>query len=337
MRACDAMNEDSGNRLCLPVAGSSYLVEPYNDALKSLWDEKVRSSRNATFLFLRDYMEYHKNRFDDASLIVKNRRGEIVALWVASRCDGVVKAHGGLTYGGLVLPRNGINAADVLEIMTAIADYWRNSGVKELVYKCVPWIYHLMPSQEDEYALFRLGARVSEVNISSVIDLQSDLSKIDSNVKRMRAKALKQGLVVTENEDFADYWQLLETLLKERYDAEPVHTLAEITRLARLMNGRIILHEVRDNEGVLLGGAVIYLTDMVAHAQYIAASPEGKDVGALHLLFCELMKIYRGRVRYFDFGTSNEAHGQYLNSGLIRWKRAFGATGVSYTTFSLEL
>jgi hypothetical protein len=38
-------------------------VERYTGAARGLWDGFVRDSRNGTFLFFRDYMEYHQDRF----------------------------------------------------------------------------------------------------------------------------------------------------------------------------------------------------------------------------------------------------------------------------------
>jgi len=51
------------------------LIE-YKHNLKSNWDELVLSSKNGTFLFLRDYMDYHSDRFYDNSYIVL-RKGKI--------------------------------------------------------------------------------------------------------------------------------------------------------------------------------------------------------------------------------------------------------------------
>ena len=48
------------------------------------WDAFVAASKNGTFLFLRDYMDYHADRFADHSLIVRDRSG-IVALLPANR------------------------------------------------------------------------------------------------------------------------------------------------------------------------------------------------------------------------------------------------------------
>lgn len=41
----------------------------YEEGYAATWDQFVRESRNGTFLFQRPFMEYHKDRFEDASLL----------------------------------------------------------------------------------------------------------------------------------------------------------------------------------------------------------------------------------------------------------------------------
>ena len=44
-------------------------IRRYTADYKKLWDRYVLKARNATFLFFRDYMDYHKDRFTDHSLL----------------------------------------------------------------------------------------------------------------------------------------------------------------------------------------------------------------------------------------------------------------------------
>ena len=41
----------------------------YAAAQRELWDQFIRESKNGTFLFMRDYMDYHQDRFVDFSAI----------------------------------------------------------------------------------------------------------------------------------------------------------------------------------------------------------------------------------------------------------------------------
>ena len=88
-------------------------VEVYNPTLAVEWDRVAGECRNATFLHLRGYMDYHSDRFEDMSLVARDDRGRIIALLPANRRGDVLESHGGLTYGGwLMTPR-----ADMIAMM----------------------------------------------------------------------------------------------------------------------------------------------------------------------------------------------------------------------------
>ena len=55
-------------------------VRRYNDSMKLRWDEFVQESKNATFLFFRNYMDYHSDRFIDNSLMVYDKNDQLFAL-----------------------------------------------------------------------------------------------------------------------------------------------------------------------------------------------------------------------------------------------------------------
>ena len=68
----------------------------------------------------------------------------------------------------------------------------------------------------------------------------------------------------------------------------------------------------------------------------MAASPEGKQVGALDYLIALLLLSIEEHP-YLDFGISTEAAGTILNSGLIFQKEGFGARGICYDTYLFNL
>src|SRR2546421_2123011 len=77
-------------------------VERYQESDKEAWDAFVGQSKNGTFLFLRDYMDYHRARFEDHSLVARDDDGRIAALLPANVRDRLLFSHAGLTYGGFV-------------------------------------------------------------------------------------------------------------------------------------------------------------------------------------------------------------------------------------------
>lgn len=308
-------------------------IRPYNPDYKSEWDAAVDASCGGTFLFLRDYMEYHSCRFLDFSLMLY-RGKDLIALLPVSRHDDSVISHGGLTYGGFIT-RPEITSIQMLALFESTAHYLRSQGIVNWYYKPVPYIYHNYPHAGEEYAIFRMGGERTACNLSSAIDLSEPLRYAQLR-RRGINRALRQGVTVQRECDFAPFWHILERNLMERHGVEPVHTLQEISMLQERFPDNIELYTAR-LQGSVVAGCVVYNTGRVAHAQYISASPEGKACGALDYLFAHLIEQEYNTSRYFDFGISTEQNGMLLNSGLISQKEGFGARGVLYETYLITL
>lgn len=307
----------------------------YTPDHSQLWDDFVRKSRNATFMHLRGYMDYHHDRFNDGSLILRDDKGRTIALLPANISGDTAISHGGLTYGGLLL---GIktDVMTVIEAMRAIRSFYRDLGLKKLIYKAIPTIYDRLPAQEDRYALFLEGAVTTTVNISSTVDLSMPV-EYNENTRRNLRKALNAGIEVRQSDDLTTFHTILSELLDNRYDTRPVHTLAELQHLSARFPDNIRLMMAYRN-GTPVGGTLLYITDTVTHTQYIAANDEGKACDALTLLFdTAIDRAHQQGKRYFDFGTCNEDSGRYLNTGLIRQKNGLGGRGVIYPAYTLDL
>jgi len=303
--------------------------------MSSRWDDFVRASRNGTFLHQRGYMDYHNDRFDDCSLVA-SIDGKLCALLPACIEGDTLWSHRGLTYGGWIVPLKHFDVTVMMAVMDAAALWMKDNGIKRFVYKAIPHIYHRYPCEEDLYALFRHGASLTETNISTTIDLTCPLP-LDRGNKSGANAARKAGIRVGESDDWEGYWQLLSSLLDERYDTRPVHSIQEITLLQGRFPNNIRLYTATLGTE-LLAGVVLYLSMPVAHCQYIGATPLGKESKALTLLFEHLINEYqRLGFRYFDFGISNEDHGRYLNEGLVRQKSRLGGRGIAYNIFEISL
>ena len=308
-------------------------IKRYEGAMRAQWDDFVKQSRNGTFLHQRGYMDYHSDRFSDCSLVAL-REGKVCALLPANIDGDTLWSHRGLTYGSWLVPLKHFDATVMLAVMDAAVEWMKGQGIKRLVYKTVPHIYHRYPCEEDLYALFRHQATLIETNLSTTIDLECPLS-LDRGNKSGANAARKAGITVGPSDDWQGYWHLLSSLLDERYGTRPVHTLDEMLLLHSRFPDAIRLYTAT-LDGELLAGVVMYLSAPVAHCQYIGAAPRGKDSKALTLLFDYLIQeSMRSGYRYFDFGISNEDHGRYLNDGLVRQKSRLGGRGIVYNTFEL--
>ncbi len=310
-------------------------IVDYSPELKGIWDEFVRNSRNGTFLFLRDYMDYHSDRFSDSSrLAFKGNR--LSGLLPANlEDDGTLCSHRGLTYGGWILPRRHFDGADMLSVFSASLSRFREEGISSFVYKTVPSIYACTPSEEDQYALFRNGARLTECDLSAAVDLSYPALPNRTRLKRLRESRRLEFRIV-ETVDAVRFMRLVEACLLERHGVSPVHTGAEMALLRSRFPANIRMFLLEYN-GEDAAGVCIYDTGRVAHCQYIASTAEGRRLNLLtplhHYLFTE---VFASR-RYYDFGTCNQLAGDYLNVGLLRQKCSFGATGVAYNHYRIDL
>lgn len=300
------------------------------------WDSFVRASRNGTFLFERGYMDYHAHRFADCSLMFY-REGRLVALFPANWVEGerTVYSHQGLTYGGLVMGDE-LTSVRVMDIFAAMLDWMRTQlGAVRMVYKPIPYIYNSCPSEEDLYALFRHNAVLHTRAISSVIDMAYCIPMRKGRKSSIR-QARTMGLSVGESSDLAAFWQILEQVLRDKHQAAPVHSLDEMQLLQSRFPANIRLYAAFAPDGRMLAGTLIYEMPHMVHAQYIASSPEGKNQGAVDILYDWLINERYADKRYLDFGTSVEQGGRLLNEGLIRQKEAFGARGVVYDSYEVN-
>ena len=291
-------------------------------------------SKNGTFMLKRGYVEYHSDRFVDASVVFEDETGGIVAVMPASRHGDEVRSHGGLTYGGMISDRR-MTAARMLEAFDALRGHLRSEGVARLIYKRVPQIYYSYPADEDVYALFRNGATLFRRDLSTTIDL-TDPIPFSSIRTRYAKKARKSGLEVCESVDFEAYVALLTEVLESRHAVRPPHSAAELRLLASRFPDVIKLF-CAYRGGDMLAGVLVFDTPQVVHAQYIANSEAGRDVGALDLVMDHLIHEYSVGHRYFDFGISTEDGGMLLNAGLVGQKEMFGGRGVVYDFYKMEV
>jgi hypothetical protein len=315
-------------------------ITRYCPAHQADWDRFVAAAKNSVFLFARGYMDYHADRFVDHSLLI-HRDGRLVAVLPASLHEGegegkgqTLISHGGLTFGGIVSDA-GMTATRMVTLFEELGRSLREMGISRLLYKAVPHIYHDMPAEEDRYALFRTGARLYRRDLTFTIALPRR-PPFQERRRRGANKARASQLVVRQSTDLEAFWPILEVNLQQRHGVRPVHSLAEIRLLRQRFPDNIKLFAAYRGDA-LFAGVLIYENRRVAHAQYISAGPEGKQLGALDLVFDHLIsEAYRGH-DYFDFGISTEEQGRVLNIGLSEQKEGFGGRAVVHDFYEWSL
>ncbi|MCR4773228.1 MAG: GNAT family N-acetyltransferase [Prevotella sp.] len=310
-------------------------IRPYTEDKEQEWNEFVENSKNGTFLFNRNYMDYHRDRFNDYSLMFY-LKGSLHAVLPANKQGDTLYSHQGLTYGGLIL-NSKAKAGTTLTLFQEMNEYLKTRDFKHIIYKPTPWIYHSIPAEEDLYALTNIcHARIIAREISSTIFLKNKI-RFSELRRRCVNKAHKNGIEIRQSDDYTTFWNILNNNLYSKYNVHPVHSLDEIYLLAHRFPREIKLYMAYKDDKTM-GGSVVFVMKNVVHTQYISASEEGKRIGALDALFDYLINsdIFADK-EYFDFGKSTEQNGQLLNNSLIFQKEGFGGRGVCYDHYMWDL
>lgn len=311
----------------------NYTVKLYDAQDYGLWNAFVRKAKNATFLFERDFMEYHSDRFEDYSLVVLDG-AQPVALLPANRSGSAVHSHQGLTYGGLVILAN-TKVADVLAIFYHVLKFLHQHQIQSLHLKMIPPMYCDFWSDELAYALFLADASLVRRDCLSVLDLQKPFALTKSRKQGVR-RGVQSGLQVREESNFSLFWnEILIPNMRQKHNVAPVHTVGEIEKLHRLFPDNIRHFNVFQNDEIV-GGTTVFVTRNVVHPQYISAQSQKNELGTLDFLYHHLIADVFKDAAYFDFGISNESDGRQLNEGLIFWKESFGTATIVQDFYQID-
>jgi hypothetical protein len=309
-------------------------IVKYSKNYKNQWNEFLLDGKNSTFLFNRDFIDYHSDRFNDYSLIILDE-DKIAGLLPANiDDDGIAYSHQGLTYGGFVFCKDE-KLNNILIYLHSAIKFLSENGIDKLKYKSFPRFYNTIGADEVDYSLFLLNARLYRRDTASVINLND---KIEYQNRRIRAikKAKQLGVIILEKYSFSEFWnEILIPNLNERFGVNPVHSQVEIELLAKHFPTNIRQFNAYLNDKIV-AGTTIFETSIVAHAQYISATNEGRNNGGLDLLFSHLIESQFNDKNYFDFGISNENQGKSLNHGLLDWKEGFGGRTFSHDFYEIE-
>ncbi|MDB5971545.1 MAG: family N-acetyltransferase [Hydrocarboniphaga sp.] len=316
------------------MSATGIVLEPYRAERADEWNAFVARSRNGTFLFDRGFMDYHAQRFADASLMAVHD-ARLIALLPAHRSGRDLLSHGGLTYGGFVVDSEG-GMLQMQALFASLLQWAAGEGIARVLYKTVPGLYHRLPSEDDRYALFRCGASLWKRDLLSVIPPDASAARSTLRQRMLKRSAGDPDVAILDDAPWSSFWPLLEQVLDQRHGQRPVHSLEEIQLLASRFPNRIRLI-VAQHSGKIGAGVVLFETDRVVHAQYMAADTQARQLGLLDRVVSVAIDAACSSGRWFDFGISTEDGGRHLNEGLLRWKEGFGARTLVHDAYELSV
>jgi hypothetical protein len=300
----------------------NYVIKQYEPKDYALWNAFISTAKNATFLFHRDFMEYHSDRFQDFSLLVFEGE-KLVALLPANRKGDTIFSHQGLTYGGFVFSAN-LKLGNSIALLQSVLRFLQISQIETLQLKLIPSIYTAFFSEEIEYGLFLAEAKLYRRDCLSVLDLTKPFSITKTRKESIR-RGEKNNLIIKEELHFERFWnQILIPNLDKKHGAKPVHTVEEIIKLQQTFPNNIRHFNVYHHD-TIVAGTTVFITDKVAHPQYISGNEQKNELGSLDFLYNYLITDVFAAKNFFDFGPSHEDNGKKINEGILFWKESFGA------------
>lgn len=312
---------------------SGFKVERYVPSKEYEWNEFVSKSKNATFLFDRNFMEYHKDRFEDFSLMAY-KNGKLIALLPANRVGNEVHSHQGLTYGSLLLPFN-IKFTEVSDLFDAILAFLKTAGVKTFNIKMIPEFYAKQASNELLYVMAIKNAQLQRRDMVLAVDYSKPI-----NIHKTKLKHYKRAsdLRIVYTQDFADFWEnVLEPRLKMKHQAKPVHTLDEIRILHETFPDKIWQYSVYEGDSIV-AGVTLFETETVIKSQYGATTERGETLRALEYVFIYLIEKFKTEgKRYFSMGTVHDSSELGYNRGMLKQKEELGCSMFVQDNYTLTI
>ena len=177
----------------------------YNSSHKDDWNNFISTCNNSTFLFNRNFMDYHNHIFNDFSLIFY-KKNKIISVIPGNINDSTFYSHQGLTYGGFLFS-DSINTETTLHIFEEFENFLKDFGIKKIIYKCIPSIYHSKQIDYDHYCLFRYDYNLTRRDLSFSLNLDFPI-KMSRDRRYRTNKSKRNELKIIEGEDFTEFMQI---------------------------------------------------------------------------------------------------------------------------------
>lgn len=323
-------------------------VEKFNNDNEQEWDKFIENnSVNGTFLQSRNFLNYHKDRFKDHSLIIK-KGTSIIALIPACEIvkdqKKVFYSHNGSTFGGVVINKNFNNINHIDNLFKALDNYLIQNSFDEIVLKSTSEIFCSGNTNLLDYFYFKYNYE-NYTELSLYIDFDNYSPVIENNFSASKRRDLKYSLkynlefrTLETDDEVDDFYNLLLKSL-EKHNTKPVHSLEELLEFKNIRFKDIVkFYGVYYKNNLIAGSMVFNFCNNVFHTQYLASDSLYSSYYPMSFLNYNLIsQAYLNKFKFFSFGISTEDKGKFLNTSLAQFKEGFGTVGSINRTYYKEL
>lgn len=323
-------------------------VEKFIKADDEKWDNFImKDSINGTFLHSRNFLNYHKNKFKDHSLIIKKNTSIVAVIPGCEVIKGGKKifySHQGSTFGGLVINRVYNNIIHIDSSVSILDKYLREQDFDKVVLKNTSEIFCNDNTSLLEYFYFKYGYK-NYKELSLYIDFEKYDSMIENNFSASKRRDLKYSLkynmqfkILKTDSEINDFYKLL-VLSLINHNTKPVHSLEELIDFKNSrLSDTVKFYGVYYKDNIIAGSMVFNFNNTVFHTQYLASNPSYSNYYPMNFLNYNLIReAYINNFRFFSFGINTEDQGNILNTPLAQFKEGFGTVGSINRTYYKEL
>lgn len=308
----------------------------YSEQYRDKWEKFVlNNSTNGSFLMSRNFLDYHKDRFVDHSVLFIRGGSNIVGV-----CPAIEKvengkkqfiSHAGSTFGGIIVGKEYHNITNISGMVEALDEYLKNDGFSYALIKNPNEIFASENSNLIDYMFYHQGYQNYD-ELSFAVDFSKVpnddiVMNFKSKTRNLYRTSLKNNLELkslTTKEEIADFYAILCKSL-EKYETKPVHSLDELYELYFDRLSNVIRFYGVYSEGKMISGSMVFIINNVFHTQYLAADPEYLYLKPMDFMDGSLIILAHDEgFKFFSFGISTEDHGHYLNENLAKFKEGFG-------------
>jgi len=320
------------------IIDSGITFQRYSKVFESEWEAFLQTNKCFTFQFQRSFLDLYAEEVVDASYLVRESSGELIALIPLGEFRESKKliSHPKSSYGGFFYrPDVSLQRKEAIysQFLEEIRKSFNNYALE---VRTSIKSFNPVESSQERWLLWRFGFKLNQVVLHSYIDLHMP-KKL--NTKRIKYENSKIQIIETKSPKYLrSFWDLLQENLSLRHNAVPTHNFTQIMQLIEVFPIEVRVFLAFDNSGQVLGGLVFFNTANGFHLQYMAIGQLGRQLSVGDLLINNALKIATHEAYdIFNFGHSNEQSGIELNYNLFSYKSKFGSRLDEALRWSLQL
>ena len=317
-------------------------VVKYTEEWKERWDDFVLKSNNGTMFQMQKFFDYHtsgKFKFDHLMFLEDSK---LIGVLPGSMVGDMFESPIGASYGSIVV--GDINFQKTMDIVSALLDYGKKNGIKELLLTAAPMIYERYQNQNLEFALLWQGFNYNLHYISSAIKMDKDrdiIQRFRPTIRRNIRKTLRDKDIRVEiNERYDEFYPILLDN-KARHDVKPTHSYEDLLKLKELMPEYLKLFMVYYKDKPIGGSLMFFPNDVVALCFYNMLIYEYAEFKPIQRVMYEVVKYCTDNgYQYVDIGVSQDTKADNPmtpSMSLIDFKEKFDAKTIMRNTLYKKL